>query len=473
MVSIMYFTITACKSDLERFHDQATLYTQSSRTLDQKDFDALLLLISRSDDGSLRPFKRRGDTPDCRLVLEHLNGFYHGKVNIAAQCKTAPVRFNVDVFVDNSGSMNGYFKKTQQFKSTLSYLLTALQGLPEVDSLNLNCINSRPVPVITGAKPQQIDVFCDALAPARSDPNRANTDIASMLRELLDYSGTRDLSIFISDCVFSPSGVEASDYLKAQNYDIHGAFAAARRSHPDLAILLLQCVSGFDGTYYDCKNTTHKIHFDRPYYIWFIGRYPQINTVLHGSILAQLAPACRHKLVLQSLPGPISPRYKIMQNHKLGDFQLDENAGGPLTDATPSTDPSTRGKFGFEIMLDLTQSLQDEDYFLDSTLFHSDPYKTHIERIGGIPDVTTSGFSHLLRLETDNLRPGTQNIDIYGKMPSWIDSCSSDNDTGIEHVAAETRRTYGLSPLLEGVYKAFYPIRDSERIFRVSIDIKR
>ena len=94
----------------------------------------------------------------------------------------------------------------------------------------------------------------------------------TLIGDILDSHGRDTVSILVSDFVFSPgSGVNADEYLLNQQIGIKNHFAYKLKSNPNLAMMLYQLSSKFEGRYYDRNNTPYNINHQRPFYMMIIG----------------------------------------------------------------------------------------------------------------------------------------------------------------------------------------------------------
>lgn len=160
----------------------------------------------------------------------------------------------VNVYLENSGSMNGYVDngKTLFQQDVYNYLCDVeISGIPS--AMNLHFINSQII-----NKGSVIEDFINKLTPSSfksSGGSTATTDIAAVFKQVLAHTDDNTVSIFISDCIFSPGSVKSPDaYLANQQVGIKKCVADYLATHSDFAILVYQLYSNFDGTYYDYKN---------------------------------------------------------------------------------------------------------------------------------------------------------------------------------------------------------------------------
>lgn len=193
---------------------------------------------------------------------------------------------------------------------------------------------------------------------------RGSTDIEKMLKLLLDKSNARNLSVFISDCVFSPGKNDAKKSVDGQYASIYNDFTNAKRINPDLSVIILQCTAKFEGTYFDYFDAPHqKINTDRPYYIWFIGTSTQIKNLVDYKIFELIKNGYANKLVIQAIKDVTQPNYKIQYRPRIGEFDSKSLANGIITGASASRDNQNNGMFGFNVAVNFSSSLQDANYF--------------------------------------------------------------------------------------------------------------
>ena len=165
----------------------------------------------------------------------------------------------INVYLENSGSMNGYVDngKTEFQQTVFNYLTDInISGIPS--ELNLNYINSQIIP-----KGSVIDDFINKLSPrsfSRAPGNKATTDISDILKTILSKTDPNIVSIFISDCIFSPGkNNNPKPYLVNQQVGIKQSVADYIAEYGHLGMTVYQIYSQFNGRYYDYNNAS------RPY----------------------------------------------------------------------------------------------------------------------------------------------------------------------------------------------------------------
>ncbi|MDD4848252.1 MAG: hypothetical protein PHR53_05770, partial [Bacteroidales bacterium] len=140
----------------------------------------------------------------------------------------------INVYIENSGSMDGYVKGVTEFEQTVYSYLSDIKISDLTDSLNLLYINSKTIP--WGS---DIADFIEKLEPATfrlRGGNRQTTDISDLLKIILSETKENHVSIFISDCIFSPGkSRNAEQYLVKQQIGIKTNMAEYLKKHTNTA----------------------------------------------------------------------------------------------------------------------------------------------------------------------------------------------------------------------------------------------
>jgi hypothetical protein len=472
--------------NFEKFNEQALDFAKADQRIDQQEYETLTQGIQSSDDRGFRTLKTESGVVDHAKVAAYLKKYFDTKGTPVADiwppgaASGTATNFNVSVFLENSASMDGYVDaNSTAFKATMLDLLTNLENFPATDTLNLNYINSTIIPVKAAASKTDVDAFYQNLNRTNfkaKGGKRGTSDIGEVLGKILNQQRTHELSILISDFVFSPGGQEAVRYLEGQRSQIRSEFVAARRKNPDLSVAILQGQAQFEGTYYDQNNKPHaQLASERPYYVWLIGTAAQIQRVLDARILEQTRNGFTNKLVIQSASQAVQPPFKIVYRPRIGEFDSKSLAQGIITDAQAARDDRNKGVFEFNVAVNFSKGMQDAGYFLDSTNYKlsDEKYSLKAKLITDQNDPSLSGFTHLLTLRTTDLKDEKLQVEVVGKVPSWVYASSSENDTQIETDTDETRKTFGFSYLVEGVSDAFYPRSQANPLYTIPLTIKK
>ncbi len=477
--------LSGCKSDFEQFNEQAMSYA-SDKKIEQKEYEDLLELVSVSVDNKFQILKNDSGNIDNAKVLSYLLKYFKAKKSELAEANIwqPPVvaskndLFNINVYLENSASMDGYVKGVTEFETAIYNLLGDFKISGICDSLNLSYINKSIPYSKKNALAPDIQDFIEKLEPStfrQRGGDRSVSDLKNILSTVLKSVNEKNAAVLISDFVFSPgSKTNAQDYLNNQGVGIKIDFAEKLKTF-DLSAVVIQLQSGFDGLYYDKMDNPIPINCKRPYYIWIIGSTKQISEILNKKMLDNIKGGYQNRLVFQSIKATTETPFKIQSRAICGSFDREELANKIISGASLSKENQTKGLFGFSLAVDFSKSLQDANYFLDTANYtwSNKKYNLKVETITNNSDASLSGFTHLLKLQTTEIREEALRIDVVGSTPSWVYSSTSFEDANIAKDESEKQKTFGLKFLLEGVNDAFYPKSNSNLINSLTITIKK
>jgi hypothetical protein len=475
VVAISLFML-AC-SDAKRFQDQAVRFSNDNR-IDETEFNKLTDLAKQSTDGSLKGlFDPVGNVDGTKLHSYLLKLFAAKNPNISASdiWQTAPqefVGFNVDTYIENSASMDGYVKGVTEFETAIYNFIGDLKVSGLAKTLNLNYVNKNVTYTKSNALQADIQDFIEKLEPssfAQRGGDRSSSDLQSIIKMMLAKLDGDNVVILVSDFVFSPGkNQDAKDYLNNQTVGLKIAFAEKLRSF-DLALAVVQLQSSFDGAYYDKFNRPRSLKCERPYYIWIFGKTNQIKEILDRKLVDSVKGGILNRFTFVPARDPIPAEQRVLVRPRTGSFDLPSGVKGPITNAR-----ADHGAFEFSMLVNFPGSLQSPNFFLDSSNYVvSNPaYTLTVQPVNG-GDPSMAGFTHRLVLRTSELRDEPLEIAVIGKSPVWAESSTSVDDTGITCVSDEIHKTFGLKYLIDGVNDAFYPQGSLNEVYKVRILIKR
>jgi len=358
----------------------------------------------------------------------------------------------VNVYLENSGSMNGYVDagRTDFQHNVFNYFDDVEQWLGS--QLNLFFINSKIIP-----KGNKLDDFITKLTPGdfkNAGGNTSTTDIADLFKQILEQSNDSTISILISDFIFSPGTQNNPEaYLGEQQVKIKRAFEQYLNKNSELAVMVYQLYSNFKGTYYDYLNTPHhNYEGQRPYYIWVI---------CHPLKAASMRVAIPESSFLNRVENywsitsfsPAIENYAILPNPKKGGF----NKLGK--DGMNKMKKDAQGEFMFTIgaNLGLLDLLLGEKYLLDTDNYARIINKQTTDEwyISVAPNsLPTSPATHNISLSTKGSLPkGDFELAICRKKPKWADDFTDMDDRSLNE--SNQMKTYGLHYVFDGVVQAY------------------
>lgn len=386
-------------------------------------------------------------------------------------------KYNFNVYIENSGSMDGYVTGRTEFENCVYNLVSDIKHRSFSDSLNLYYINSKPITWKKNADINQLSEFIERLEPStfrQRSNGRGTSDLHKILSMVIDRVDNNNVGVVVSDFIFSPGrGIDAVDYLVSQQTNIKSTFAT-KLSKLNMSTLTLQCNSNFAGNYYDKENNATDFSnapIKRPYYIMFIGPDKAIKDFIDNTDFERLKERGYKQMYYQFMHGINPAKYtptKVMRD-RLGIYDIDMPATkGRINKAEMG---NSNPKFQFTVAVDFSGIVADQNYFLKSANYEIPPnYSIKIEAIKDSTRIETSGYTHLLKLGTNELRTQSVFVRLKDNKPEWINLSNSDNDANIRS-KDQQQKTFGIKYLLQGIEDA-YKMDKGNNLYLFSTEIK-
>ena len=382
----------------------------------------------------------------------------------------------IKVYVENSGSMDGYVKGVTDFENAVYGYLSDLQlaNLGQKDStafknqLELNYINSEVLP-----HKSDIEEFIKKLEPTTfrmRGGNRNTSDMSDILGKILEsMKSPNDVSVFISDCIFSPgkrsrSQDNADEYLVSQQIGIRSHLTEYLMKDSNFAVIVMRLMSQFDGNYYNKFDDKTYINDRRPFYICLLGNKKQLKRILDAVSMDRIKGGGVQNVFMISKPGPPF-NYGILPQKG---YTIDLK--NPKTTIINAEVEKIDGKslFQLAINMDFSGCLLEDAYLLDPANYSvSDKgYALKINR----KNATGSPYTHVLRLNLERpiISKGSIKITLLKTLPTWINQYPDEEGIDI-HAPGAMEKTYGLKNLMEGIYDAY---SSDEEYGSITVNIK-
>ena len=373
----------------------------------------------------------------------------------------------VNVYLENSGSMNGYVDRgrTEFQQAVFNYLTDInISGIPS--ELNLNFINSQVI-----HKGSVIDDFINRLTPNDfrvAGGNTATTDIAEIFRTILSKTDPYTVSIFISDCIFSPGrNNNPRPYLVNQQVGIKQSVADYIAEHGRLGMTVYQIYSQFNGRYFDYNNAPRQYQGMRPFYIWVIGSPEHILRIRNAVPKEKFQGEVAHDWSIYNTS--IDVKYSILPNPKKGSFNKDGATG------MSRIQKDRNGEFMFTIGADLKvlQVMLGDEYLMDTDNYArlvnketSRDYYINVQH----NQAQNSPATHNIEISTEVLPlKGQFVLQVSCNTPKWAHELTDDDDSSFN--GDNDKKTYGLEYIFNGIQQAF-TAHDSNPYARMIFNIK-
>ncbi|KQN37248.1 hypothetical protein ASE92_20135 [Pedobacter sp. Leaf41] len=373
--------------------------------------------------------------------------------------------FAVNFYFENSLSMDGYITNAD-LKSSLFDILTNTKKI--TNTINRNYINEKVINISLDNQ-----AFSTGLTPSSFNKlggNRGNSDIAEVVKNVLSKTNQKNMSVLISDFVFSPPvKTNAKDYLNIQQTAIKGAIQDKLKNQ-NLALAIFQMSALFDGKYYSYKFPAGKQFSGmRPYYVWFIGTEDQIKKVLDNQIVDPTSNKFLNVATFYNSKKAKIPDYKITTK-EIGDFKPKDKHS--LYNAT-----SEQKEFSFNVAVNFSNSIKGLEYFNNNSIYASDNYSISVRGLSQKEkkQIGLSTYTHILTLKTTRLQTEKLVVKVANRHPAWVLSSSSTDDQNITTDKIEQTKTFGLNNLITGVWQGFnyYSNPDDNIITQLTINIEK
>ena len=387
----------------------------------------------------------------------------------AADASVAAVHF----FIDKSGSMGGYYKKSAAFTNNITDLIFKVAQ------------NDKPVDISLAAEGIEkyggtVEQFANDIAKKEPTPGKSS-QLDEIFESIAAKTDSGDISVFASDCILSFSDAEIkgnreinrekTGFLKNK---INNTFNGLNKKGFGASVYAFR--SGFFGTYYDYQNSKKVLNGEaRPYYVWVIG-----NKNLLAKFDAQLANISSFKPEQELHFGlsdkPVKDYSIIPQIARKGDWMQNGDRNGIESVGDPKKAPvqfclglnlSSLPPYAQQLKylndnLKLEgqgctvtfQAIEKKD--ADTKNLRSEPQKALLEK-----------STHLLLITITDMT--LREAAISGSLPlrydtwyaSW--SCDDDRDNGC------SGKTFALEALITGVREAYETKNNTFIAFTVNL----
>ncbi len=386
---------------------------------------------------------------------------------------------DIKVFIENSGSMDGYVRNTTEFEAALSDLLVQIKYYYDSEKLNVNFINTK----IYESEIDEVNHFVETLEPSKAPykvGNRSVSKLNEILEIILDSTSQKNVSILISDCIYSlEKNKDTQGALEFQKSLTKGAFLEKSKEF-NFSTIVLKMNSKFNGLYYDKNDKpTQLSDKSRPYYIWIIGSDKHIESFSKNIDLKSLK-GFDNSYLLSNAVQDRSPYFTVLkETNKIGAFKQADRTAKDVTSINSLEYENGLLQFSIAINLknipvDQAYLINPENYIVPSGYTIKSIEKVNREKITRRDFVTVEKTiaSHVITIATSNkFSVQDLELELSNKIPFWVETSSSLDDTNINN---QLDKTFGLLYLVEGVSEA-YKLQnpDNKSYFKINVTIKK
>jgi hypothetical protein len=400
----------------------------------------------------------------------------------------------INVYIENSGSMDGYVIGNYEFKDAISSLLAKLPYHYDEQNIKIRFINSR----IDSVSTTQVDLtnFSKELNMywERGKRTRSSTtNLNNIFQDILSQTDNTTISILFSDCIYSIGHGDVIGLLSYEKNLTMSAFLQKyKKDKIPLATTILKMKSHFKGKYfpYTGDKNYFQINMERPYYIVVVGNN---DVMLDFNAKIPLGKdkieGFDNKYIMQA--GAINDIYYsvLLSTENVGRFKENRNLSTKeYVHGIEDVDIKSRNrkgdgsnKFTFAVAVDLKNIPVEEDYLLNSENYMLGDDNFIVKEI--IPvnrnninasdwvKISAANPTHLLILEATGTAISNVKVSLKKQMPQWITDGNTEDDTDQSKLIG---KTFGLKYWVEGIATAYQEIYPNDKnFFEIEIQIKK
>ena len=338
---------------------------------------------------------------------------------------------SLEVFIENSGSMNGYMVNGSQLKDAIYDYVSDLNR--SADTTRLYYINSQIIPY-NGS----LQSYIKDLDPTRfreAGGNLTSTDLGEIIGRVLKRVDNNTVCMFVSDCILDLPSKDAIQFLTNCEITIKEDVISALKRVPELGVEILKMESNFSGKYFYPDGKVEMLeNVKRPYYIWMFGNRNQ---------LAQFNKKVPFDLITKyGLKGIVAFTAETPVNYEIKNKALTGNVAS-----------ESHGKYEVTIRVDFSPTLQSDGEVQNKQNYSFNMNGVAVEGIYPISD-KKSPYTHYVNISIPTGARIAQDALYFNapKLPKWVKE--SNDETGT-NVKANLDKTIGIKYLIQGVADAY------------------
>lgn len=334
----------------------------------------------------------------------------------------------VKVFLENSGSMDGFMCAGSELKDDIYNYLSYVKDYSS--KMELYYINSE-----VKKQTDQLSQYIHNLNPAAfkaAGGNRKFTNIPDLFRSVLDSVKSNTIAIYISDCILDIPNQAAPDYLHITQTDVHNVFGDKIKDLKDLSVCIYKLESTFQGTYFFPKGGSQQYKGKLPYYMFVIGSNSQLANLRKNVSDDKIKHGVKNYCAFS--PAFESPATFMQGNKPTSSIELNT---------------LRNGRFHFSVQTNLASSLQLDNVLTNVGNYTLTSNKIKIESIAPIM-VENSDYSHVI--EFSILDEAFGNVVTLKRiaMPDWVKDANNSKGNKVT-----SNQTFGIEYIISGISDAF------------------
>ena len=444
----------------------------------------------------------RGDgrTPRDRKENVKVDGSKEGKNETSIRETNLQKKPVVNVYIENSGSMDGFVNGVTDFKDVIYKMLSDLKYHYDEKNVHVFFISNDRNEQLCVKNVLETDIGDYAYAidlsweKAKKDDKGTklrgnNTNLNNIFKEILENTNDTTLTILFSDCIYSIGKGETDKMLNREKRMTYDAFLS--RSNPNksrnlrvLSTTIVKMKSPFDGEYYPFTGDHNHFHVKNnlAYYICVIANQ-DILADFNNNIELNKLPGYENKYVI-SKGASDNLYYSILTaTEKNGEFKTYRDfSTNEYIHGIESVRAPRNGHFTFAIAVNMHNIDVEDDYKTDAKNYMISEDNLVIKKIMPITKndiyptdwkkIKNGNPSHIIVLEATRMNLSDFSIELKKQMPRWIEDSNIMDDTNAQRLVGG--KSFGLKYWIEGIAEAYEKIYPEEKnYYKIDIKIKK
>lgn len=358
----------------------------------------------------------------------------HDKVEVVGgynESESAVPNPTLNIYLENSGSMDGYMCEGSQLKDAVYDYVSDLNRYSE--KINLFYINNRPIEYKGG-----LNAYIKDLRPASfkaAGGDRRNSELGNILDSIVSHMSDNTVSILISDCILDIPAMDSQKYLTNCQIQIKNAIVEGQKRIKNFSVEILRMTSDFKGNYYYQNGKVEALDsVQRPYFIWILGNKGLLAQYNKENPLSDLS---KHGMTNLAAFTDFSEVPFQVKNQYL----------------TSNVIKSIRGDFKATLQANMLPTLQPESTILDAFNYSFSAQGIAIDRIDPIK-AENSPYSYSFQV---SVPADTHVSDVLMRfdrptLPVWVSELNDETGNDIRN---NIEKTTGIKSLIQGVADAY------------------
>ncbi|RTY67060.1 hypothetical protein [Flavobacterium sp. LB2P53] len=484
LMLVLLLTTVSCNDEYDLFEDSLLEYSKSDSKITTDEFGKLADLIKPfENERKFKKFFTNGSFDELKLI-----SFLEKKgEKVEKRISTDESKdYFVNVYIENSGSMNGYVQGNTQFKGAIRDLLVMLKYHYDEKNLKINFINSAIYP--TNIEGNIVNFSKSLNAKTFKVGDTYSSNLNNIFKQILTKTSQNTISILVSDCIYSIQGNKTEDLLSDQKSLTKDAFLTKFKNKEPLATTIVKLNSSFNGTYYDKDNKKTQLNnISRPYYMSIIGSEKammKFNSNIELSKNKVEGFENKYNLTLKDYSKEVY--YSVINTKEdSGSYKPDrEYKNNGAVQGIKDVDINSRNSssFIFSVALDLSKVPIEDSYIFDKSnysiregdfkikgIFKFDKKQLGSSSINMLSKAKAAPTHYIV---FESTKPNLTNLTftINKQIPQWVYTTSTNDDSNI---LKSPNSTFGIKYLIEGISEAYETESDNNNYLELTINIKK